>query len=101
MKLEDYNMVNNYIYDKIDTDYLLLNNIEKFNTITKYVRNICKDLKNSDFVISKCDNNGILFCIRLDVKKYKSTEIKWFDFYVEKLLMRKRKMKLDKIISLI
>jgi hypothetical protein len=100
MKLEDYNMINNYFYNKINNSYLLLNHHEKLQIIHYYLSYLCNQFMNDGFIISRCDNNGIIF--RVHIKKTADKEvIKWFDYNVNELLMRKRKIKLDKIISMI
>lgn len=100
MKLKDYNLVKQYIIDKIDTDYLSLNRTEKFRQITKYLKEIFQLIDADDYIITECDNNVIIFCF---ITEYSidGNNRKWFDFYINDILMDKRKKKLNNIISLI
>lgn len=100
MKLEDYNFVNQYITDRIDTDYLLLNETEKFSKINKYMKELYKLTDVLDYMITECDNHVIIFCL-ITEEHYNGNDRKWFNFNVSDLLIKKRKMKLDKIISVI
>lgn len=97
---EIYNMINNYIYDNIDTDYIKLSTKEKINIINKYAFYLCSLFKNEGYGVSVCTDDVIIFCIHLE-RTTGTTKIKWFDYDVKKLLNRKRTLKIRKIKSLI
>lgn len=59
------NMINNYIYDKIDADYLQLKHREQIVIIRYHLYNLCKLFVNDGFTISECNNDVIVFRFRM------------------------------------
>lgn len=104
MKVKKYNtktkdMINDYIYDMINSKYLLLNSTDKLNLIHFHLIFLCGQFINDGFTISEIEDK-IVFSIHIK-KTLSSDETKWFYFGVNDLLNRKRIQKIERIKSII